>query len=187
MSQRDKTVSWLLRSFPGSTIDATIRHPQQQQKEEPVSVRDLLDIDAESWRPTTNEAHPNPLAGLILEVATLDTEYGPAPSFTIQGDDGNYWRYVALGEVAQKRIASLNPQVGDTLGVKYKGRVPSPTRKEKDGSPTMYHDWRIAVERGSAAVVGVALASACSLSAVGYPVAPGNALASLALEAEEPF
>ena len=117
-----------------------------------MSLRDQLDINSETWRPNAtdkqaaNPDHPQDIVGTIVEIDQFDTEYGQCPAFVIKADDGNYWRWVVVGEVAQKRIATLDPRTGDDIGVRYLGRVPSPNRKD-----VSYHDWRIVLERGETA------------------------------------
>ena len=139
----------LAESFPGSTVEGSYTN-KQMRKEPAMSLRDKLDINAETWRPNDSEKspanpdHPKDIVGRIIDVEQYDTEFGPAPAFTILGDDDNVWRWVVVGEVAQKRVARLNPQMGDEIGVRYLGRVPSPTRKD-----TSYHDWRIVMEKGN--------------------------------------
>lgn len=121
-------------------------------------LRERVEISAETWRPDlTDKNHADTLIGTIIETSTMDTDYGPAPSFIVEDEDGNYWRWVAIGEVAQKRVRSLDLRRGDGVGVKYLGKVPSPNRKEKDGSPVMYTDWNIVSERAEAQSVQQAL------------------------------
>lgn len=112
-----------------------------------MSIADRLNSEARSWRPIDTAEypdHPNPLVGEVVEVETGDGDYGPFPILTLLDDDGNEWRWSVFGGVAQGRIQKLNPQVGDTLGVKYLGEKPS-----KNHANRTYHDWRIVLERGS--------------------------------------
>lgn len=112
-----------------------------------LSIADRLSKDAQSWRPidsTEYPDHPNPLVGEVVETETGDGDYGEYPILTLLDDDGNEWRWSVFGGVAQGRIAKLNPQVGDTLGVKYLGEKPA-----KNFPNRTYHDWRIVIERGS--------------------------------------
>ncbi|MGH7484954.1 MAG: hypothetical protein ACREMY_05005 [bacterium] len=115
-----------------------------------MSLKDRLDIESESWRPDLGE-HDTYLIGIVADTGEFQTDYGMAPTVTVRDEAGNYWRWSVLGEVAQKRIGRLQPAVGDEIGVKYLGRRPSPTRTVKDGSPVLYADWRIVLEKSSAA------------------------------------
>ena len=115
-----------------------------------MSLQDRLDATSTGWRPNDQEnfpGHPMSLLGHIVELDEIYTEYGAAPVIFILTDTGE-WRWVVLGEVATKRILKLNPAVGDLIGVRYLGEVPSPTRVDSHGEPLLYHDWKIVLERG---------------------------------------
>lgn len=151
MTSHDQAVKWLSRAFDATIVKRYDRRRNTGTETETerckMSISDRLDRTSESWRPDQSEKnHPDRLLGTILEIAAGLSEYGEHEILTIQDTAGNEWRWAVLGEVASKRVRELSPEVGDDIGVRYLGRVPSPTRKEKDGSPVMYSDWRIIVE-----------------------------------------
>lgn len=87
-----------------------------------------LDKDyAEGWRPTTGDT----VIGEVTDIDTGYSEYNQTsyPIITVKRTGSD--ELVALHcfhDVLRKRILQLQPQIGETLGVMYKGKKPS-----KDG------------------------------------------------------
>jgi hypothetical protein len=110
---------------------------------------DRLSGASEPWRPADNEDHPNPLIGTVVEIDEGDGDYGPYPILYIKDDDGNEWRWHVFGGVAQGRMIKLRPEVGDTIGARFLGTVPSKTKGYKP-----YANWKIALEKASGKAAG---------------------------------
>jgi hypothetical protein len=109
-----------------------------------MAIADRLNGASEAWRPDLDgNDHPNPLVGKVVEVDQGESSYGTFPVVFITAEDGNEWRWSVLGGVAQKRIAKLQPSVGDEIGIRYLGKKPSPNYAGK-----FYADWKIVLEKG---------------------------------------
>lgn len=125
------------------------------------NMADRLSGESQAWRPDLpQEKHPNPLMAKVVDIEMGEGDYGAFPILYLLDDDGTEWRWHVFGEVAQRRIARLQPAVGDRLGVKLLGDKPS--RKFAGKS---YRDWRVVIERAdgkASAPDWAALAAAAS-------------------------
>lgn len=113
---------------------------------------DRLTGSSEPWRPADVKDypdHPNPLVGKIVEIDEGDGDYGPYPILYIEDEAGNEWRWHVFGGVAQGRIIKLRPAVGDNIGVRFLGTVPSKTKGYKP-----YANWKIVLEKASGEAAG---------------------------------
>lgn len=86
------------------------------------------------------------LVGTFLRYEMIATEYGESNIAVIEDmDDGTVWGVALFRTVLRKRFETLQPQPGDTLGVKYVGFV-EPRAKGSNG----YHNYVVRIIRNSA-------------------------------------
>lgn len=86
-----------------------------------------LDKDyAEGWRPKEGDS----IVGVVTDIDTGYSEYNllTYPIVTVERGDGSQVALHCFHDVLRKRILQLEPTLGETLGVLYKGKKPS-----KDG------------------------------------------------------
>lgn len=85
------------------------------------------------------------LVGTLLRYETIVTDFGESQVAIIEdADDGTVWGVALFRTVLKKRFEQINPQPGDTLGLKYVGFV-EPRTKGQNG----YHNYVLRVVRGS--------------------------------------
>jgi hypothetical protein len=94
---------------------------------------------AEAWRPDPGDK----LIGEVIELSQRDGAYGVYPIITLKQSDGVELAFHAFHTVAQSRLASARPHVGERVAVKYLGLNNSGDRP--------YHDYRVAVDGPAAA------------------------------------
>lgn len=98
--------------------------------------QDLLDsIDGSSapaWKP---EEEGEGIQGTVLRVGSVPSDYADAegnkpmcPVITVRTSDGELHRIVAYQSVLRRELTEQDPQIGQTLAVKYLGR-----KSSKDG------------------------------------------------------
>jgi hypothetical protein len=96
---------------------------------------------AEAWRPAPGES-------LIGEVAALDTRISsydgttPYPVVTVRRADGTTAAFHGYHTVAKAELAKLEPQIGESIGIKYIGKPPGKG----------YEAYRIVLDRNRPAV-----------------------------------
>lgn len=84
------------------------------------------------------------LVGTLLRYETIVTDYGESQVAVIEdADDGTVWGVALFRTVLKKRFETINPQPGDTVGLKYVGFV-EPRTKGQNG----YHNYVLRVVRG---------------------------------------
>lgn len=82
-----------------------------------------LDQETEPWMAEPGDK----LVGRIVELSTMESQYGDYPLVIVQTDDGKEMAFHAFRTVAKQEIARHKPQVGDRIGIKYLGRLPDKT------------------------------------------------------------
>lgn len=109
---------------------------------------DVIEDDAQGWVP---EEKGEGIQGKVIKVGEVrsDFEEDPAkamvPAITIQDKKGDKYRIIGYGAVLRRELQDNDPQIGDTLAVKYFGE--KPIRKGKyAGKP--YKHFGVAVRRG---------------------------------------
>jgi hypothetical protein len=96
----------------------------------------------ERWNPE-DEAGAT-LVGTLRGVETIATRLGEAQIAVIEdAEDGRQWGVMLGRTVLRKRWELLNPQPGDTIGLKYVGWA-EPRSKDQQG----YHNYVLRVLRG---------------------------------------
>ena len=83
------------------------------------------------------------LVGLLLRYETIVTDYGESQVAVIEDEQGTIWGVALFRTVLKKRFETINPQPGDTVGLKYVGFV-EPRTKGQNG----YHNYVLRVVRG---------------------------------------
>jgi hypothetical protein len=78
----------------------------------------LREDDDELWKP---EKPNDAILGTVVGRRTHDGEYGPSEVITLESPDGTRRAFFAGSSVLSRQIAEADPQVGDLLGVRYKG------------------------------------------------------------------
>jgi len=100
----------------------------------------------ERWNP--DDEPGTTLIGIYQRTETIFTSMGEAELAVIEDvDDGTVYGVLLGRSVLKKRFETLEPQPGDTIGLKYIGMV---TPKGKDSRP--YHNYVMKVMRGGAPV-----------------------------------
>lgn len=98
---------------------------------------------APAWRPDPGDS----LVGEIISLDERDGGYGPYPIIGIRRADGTEASFHALHNVAQTELAKLEPRIGETIGIRYRGLVSSANAR---GS---YHAYTVKMDRPSASGV----------------------------------
>lgn len=85
------------------------------------------------------------LVGTFLRYETIVTEFGESNIAVIEDeDDGTVWGVALFRTVLKKRFEAIQPQAGDTVGVKYVGFA-EPRNKDARG----YHNYVVRIIRNS--------------------------------------
>jgi len=96
----------------------------------------------ERWN--ADDAPGTTLVGTLLRYETIVTDYGESQIAVIEdADDDTVWGVALFRTVLKKRFETINPQPGDTIGLKYVGFV-EPRTKGQNG----YHNYVLRVIRG---------------------------------------
>jgi hypothetical protein len=78
----------------------------------------------QAWRPDQGgEDNPNPLIGTFVEMTTATTAYGPTWVMTVRLEDGSERAVWLMHTVLRNELARARPKPGETLGIKYNGKV----------------------------------------------------------------
>jgi hypothetical protein len=99
----------------------------------------LNEPEPEVWTPQDDKDDPTPtLTGVIESIAIRPGKDGrPSyPAVTVVGEDGTRRVWLAWHKVGKSRLAELQPQVGERIGVKYLGT-----------HPKGYENYRVVVDR----------------------------------------
>ena len=111
-----------------------------------MSLEDRLEQGLPSaWRPDQEDA--DLLIGEVVEIEVGESEYGRYPILIVRRDDGEEKAVHGFHSVLQSELLKHKPQVGEKVGIKYLGDVPT-----KPGSKfKSYKGYRVKVERDQAA------------------------------------
>jgi hypothetical protein len=92
---------------------------------------------------------PDPGAKLIGELITVDERLGyndqPYPILTLRCADGDVAVH-AFHSVLRNEVGKQNPQIGETVAIKYAGEV------AKEDGRGRYHSYRLVVDRSNSPV-----------------------------------
>lgn len=107
-----------------------------------MSLEDRLESGLPSaWRPDQDD--PDLLIGDVVEIEVGTSDYGRYPILVVRRDDGEEKAVHGFHSVLQNELVKHKPQVGERVGIKYLGDVPT-----KPGSPyKSYKGYRVKVER----------------------------------------
>jgi hypothetical protein len=94
--------------------------------------------DQVTWQP---ENPGDQIAGTVVELTELDTEYGRAPVVVVLEPSGREVRVLGFGAVLQRAIYTSSVQPGDLFAARYLGKT-----QGKTGRP--YSDYRVVVRNG---------------------------------------
>ena|SRR5215510_6623025 len=87
------------------------------------------------------------LVGTLLRYETIVTDYGESQVAVIEdADDQTVWGVALFRTVLKKRFDTLNPQPGDTVGLKYVGLA-----EPRNKGANAYHNYVLRVMRGTIA------------------------------------
>lgn len=107
------------------------------------NLSDALDAShAEAWRPQPGDK----LIGRVVSIDQRD-DYNddPYPVVTVQPEQGDPLAWHAFTTVGKAELAKWRPEIGETIGVIYKGRHPERKyhlyRVAVDGRPPSAPDW----------------------------------------------
>lgn len=111
-----------------------------------MSLEDRLESGLPSaWRPDQEDA--DVLIGEVVEIEVGESDYGRYPIIVIRSEDGEEKAVHGFHSVLQNELMKHKPQVGEKVGIKYLGDVPT-----KPGSKfKSYKGYRVKVERDQAA------------------------------------
>jgi len=85
------------------------------------------------------------LVGTLLRYETIVTDYGESQVAVIQdAEDNTTWGVALFRTVLKKRFDTLNPQPGDTVGLKYVGLA-----EPRNKGANAYHNYVLRVMRGT--------------------------------------
>jgi hypothetical protein len=111
-----------------------------------VSLEDRLEQGLPSaWRP--DQEDPDTLIGEVVEIEVGESEYGRYPILVVRKDDNEEKAVHGFHSVLQNELLKHKPQVGERVGIKYLGDVPT-----KPGSRfKSYKGYRVKVQRDQTA------------------------------------
>lgn len=105
------------------------------------SLEDRLDMDVEAWRPNPGDK----ILGKVVLVSTREGDYGEYPYLEIDlGDE--VVAVHAFHSVLKNELARYQPKAGDTLGIKYKGKVDTKRNDVKTGKPVQFEGYKVVHE-----------------------------------------
>jgi hypothetical protein len=93
-----------------------------------------VERDVETWNPEEEEK----LAGQVIDVGTIITDFGESPTANVLTADGHEMRVNGFGAVLSRALSSVD--VGDLVAFRYLGK----TQPRKSGQQA-YKDFRIIV------------------------------------------
>jgi hypothetical protein len=131
------------------------------------SYSEQLDFEASAFRP--DQGGPQKLIGQVVDIDVRGSDYGDDYTVVTVKDEetGECFAWHAFHQTARDAVARLNPQVGDTVGVKYLGK----SDKHKPGQhPAVI--WRFKIFEVGAYGEAVRAAKIAELS--GGVIAAGN-------------
>lgn len=105
-----------------------------------MGIADQLDLpDAEAWRPEPGDR----VIGKVVGLDERQGDYEPYPVVTIQTSTNELVAVHGFHSVLKNELAKLAPQVGDEVGIVYKGKTEP---KTKGGNE--YENYKVVIERG---------------------------------------
>lgn len=97
-----------------------------------------------AWRP--DQEDDATIIGEVVEIQVGTSDYGSYPLLVIRKDDGEEKAIHGFHTVLQNELVRQKPQVGERIGIKYLGEVPT-----KPGSKfKSFTGYRVKVEREGA-------------------------------------
>ena len=111
-----------------------------------MSLEDRLESGLPSaWRPDQEDA--DMLIGEVVEIEVGQSDYGAYPILVVKLSDGTEKAVHGFHSVLQNELLKSQPQIGEKVGIKYLGDVPTkPGSKYKS-----YKGYRVKVERAQGA------------------------------------
>jgi hypothetical protein len=108
------------------------------------NISDALDSDyAPAWKPSSGDK-------LIGELIAVDERLGyndePYPILTVRCDNGSEFAVHAFHSVLRNEVGKQNPQLGETIAIKYGGEV------AKEDGRGRYHSYKLVVDRSRSPV-----------------------------------
>ena len=95
----------------------------------------------DAWLPETNDSHPNPLVGEVVDRREATTRRDSVETvLVVRTPDGVEWSLWLLGAVLQRELSTARP--GDRLAVRWLGMRPN-----AEGTP--YRSYRVALDAGA--------------------------------------
>lgn len=84
----------------------------------------LLGHETEAWEPwkEDGEGEGAAIAGTVTDVSYRDGDWGPYPVLELRDGAGDHYSVPLYHTVLKNEFAKRNPQLGDTVGIAYKGR-----------------------------------------------------------------
>ena len=101
------------------------------------SLEERLDSFADPWKPNAGEK----LVGTVVDLDERDGEFGKYPIVTVRTGEGDDLAFHAFHTVARNELAKQRPQVGERIGIAYRGKPVGKT----------YESYRIIVDRDGGA------------------------------------
>lgn len=101
--------------------------------------------DPEGWRPEAGDV----VIGVVDEVTSREGDYGLYPLIIVEKSDGEFIAVHAFHTVLRNEIESLQPSVGDDIGIKYLGQQEPKGGLKKGQDP--FHMYRVKLDRKSPA------------------------------------
>ena len=87
-----------------------------------IDITSMLDSFPEGWRPEPGDK----LIGVVIGLGSRVGEYGEYPIVSVRTDDGQDFAFHAFHTVARGELETLQPKLGDRIGIAYHG--PHPTK-----------------------------------------------------------
>ncbi len=111
----------------------------------PSIASDRLDSFPEPWKPKAGDK----LVGQIIGLDAREMEYGEYPIVTVMTEKGAEISFHAYHTVARNELAKLEPDIGETIGIKYFGKADGATYEryrilmlDRDAVQTKKPDWK---------------------------------------------
>jgi hypothetical protein len=110
---------------------------------------ETVDINRIMMAPTLRPAVDVEYTGTLFHVERGSSEYGDYPIVFLNLDktaddvtSGDV-QFHCFHSIARQQFSKLRPAVGSKVSLMYRGQKESKQRKDKDGNPVKYHDYRV--------------------------------------------
>lgn len=120
------TDSWL------DSADEVIAHEEEQAQKR---------AEATTWKPHSNDKHPQILKGKLIDGDIASTEYGETRVLTIEDAEGKMWTVWCGGMLLKDAVITQAPKVGAGIIIKHGGLK----QPQKEGGRE-YRMWTMATE-----------------------------------------